>query len=566
MQKKRRTYSIQQSVKLLIIVLVPILILNLIVSIFVIIIVREQTTQYLASTAELYIAQINGKFSSIKHFMGWAAVNDESLNKIQQEDFYKEDFNSNREKIYSRFSEFQLTCGREYNFFAYLKDKEAIFNCAPMTIDYKEFTSLKNTIPFIIEEDTLYQSYSREWTTLNIGKNNYVINIVPYDTLFLVCLIKSDDFLKPLRQLDMGNNGTVTILENKPHELGREDINQEKSNFFAKVTQFARSETVLNENFENATFHIQMLFDNFGVFERVIFVQLLMVALVSLIAIVICIITFYMKKKILRPIQYFVDNLSNFDENSETLKFKSSNIMELEHVNEQFKTLIHQIKRLKIDIYEKELQQKQIQLDYMHLQIKPHFFLNCLTNIYSMAQVQMYEEIEKMCLSTSNYFRYIFQNNSGFVTLTSEIDHVRDYLDIQQTSFGEAFSYYVETDPQVGEAKIPPLVLQTFIENAVKHGVNLDGSAHISLIAQAISREGKPFVEIKITDTGDGFPPEVLTKLESGQALERVNGKHIGINNTVERLKLLYKEEFALSFSNLSDGGAEIYLLIPNAR
>ena len=76
---------------------------------------------------------------------------------------------------------------------------------------------------------------------------------------------------------------------------------------------------------------------------------------------------------------------------------------------------MRQIKKLKIDIYEKELEKQKTMMNYLQLQIRPHFFLNCLNTIYSMAQTQLYEEIMKMSMITSNYFRYIFQNTQDLV-------------------------------------------------------------------------------------------------------------------------------------------------------
>ena len=65
--------------------------------------------------------------------------------------------------------------------------------------------------------------------------------------------------------------------------------------------------------------------------------------------------------------------------------------------------------RLKIDAYERERQRQRGQLEYLQLQIKPHFFLNCMTSIHSMAQLHLDEEIQRMAAATAEYFRYIFQ-------------------------------------------------------------------------------------------------------------------------------------------------------------
>ena len=89
-----------------------------------------------------------------------------------------------------------------------------------------------------------------------------------------------------------------------------------------------------------------------------------------------------------------------------------------------------------------------------------------------MAQMQMFKEIEYMSLSTSKYFRYIFQSGDNVVRLEDEIEHVRIYLEIQKHRYRDAFSYHIDFEEELTGLTIPPLVLQTFIENAVKYAVS----------------------------------------------------------------------------------------------
>lgn len=545
MKRKNKAYSLQRSAKVLLLVLLPILVINLLMGGVVISIVRYQTTQYLTDNVKLYINRIDSTFASIKHYLGWSAVNNSTLADLAKIELYKGDFNTLYQDVFSRFYEFQYTCGSEYNFFMYIKDKDYFTNISSMSMDLREYRHLKEEISKITSKKDLYESYSRFWTTINIDGKEYLLNLIPYHDVHLVCIISAEDFLAPLEDLKLGDGGSVSILDS--------DENTENIS-----TSFFQRYTSLTEPIKNASFQIQIKFDNFGAFEKIIAAQLLLLIISISIAGLAGAVVLFMRKRVLAPIHYFSENLKSFNENSEPLDFKSSDIIELEQVNLQFKNLISEIKRLKIDIYEKELEHQQVQLDYMQLQIKPHFFLNCLTNIYSMAQVGMNDEIERLCLSTSNYFRYIFQNTGGFVTLKSEIAHVQDYLDIQKTSFGEEFSYSIELEPSINQNRIPPLVLQTFVENAVKYGVSLNGDDNILISAV---KEGENTV-ISIEDTGAGFPEEILQKLQSSIPLERVNGHHIGIANTVRRLQLTYGNKFSVSFKN-RQRGAQVTISIP---
>lgn len=315
--------------------------------------------------------------------------------------------------------------------------------------------------------------------------------------------------------------------------------------------------------FDNSTFTAKITVNDFGKFETIIIAQFLTVLLSILIAGFSCILMIFMERRVLKPIELFLDNLKNFDEKSELIDFKDNRIIELEQTNQQFKNLIKQIKKLKIDVYENEINQQQTQLDYMQLQIKPHFFLNCLTSIYSMAQTQMYEEIEKMTISTSKYFRYIFSTNQSYVRLELEIEHVRDYLNIQKMRYDTGFSYSILQDKETNGLKIPPLVLQTFIENSIKHTVSLDEEIKICVSCRYVSQPEGDMVNIQITDTGVGFAPEILKMLQANEPLSQKAGTHIGISNTIKRFDLLYNGMAKIQFANMPTGGAQVTIIFP---
>jgi sensor histidine kinase YesM len=302
----------------------------------------------------------------------------------------------------------------------------------------------------------------------------------------------------------------------------------------------------------------------FGAFEKIMIAQLLIMLLFFLVTSALCAVMLFFNRRVLGPIQNFSENLAHMNEEGLPAHYKSSQIIELEQANAQFKDLVDQIRNFKIAMYEQELEKRSIQLDFMKQQIKPHFFLNCLTSIYSMAQIQMYGEIEQMAMSTSKYFRYIFQGSEDFVPLEGEIEHVRIYLEIQKSRYRDAFIYEIVEDGLVRDMKIPPLVLQTFIENSIKYAISRTAEVQIRLTVQRRRMEDEDMTVIHISDTGPGFPAEVLEKLVQGQPLDQSKGTQIGIMNTLKRLEYLYVKRATVSFSNPAEGGACITLCLPD--
>ncbi|UQZ37358.1 sensor histidine kinase [Paenibacillus sp. PK3_47] len=550
----------------MILIAVTVLIVDLVISITSIMIVKQQSTRYLKDTAALYINRINHDFDYMNHYMGWTLANDETLNMMNAYRINSIEFLKSNENLRKRFTELQKNYGQEYNFFYYLQNQSYFLNCAPLSVDYTDYLELKKQIISFIDDKEVYEKFYSKWTPVLVNGKYYVVNIVPYYNRYLIGLISADNLIRPLQEINLGANGYASLVDDKGSALSG-PVSNSTGRPTAENTGFSslvQPRTTIISEFLGTTFSAKMVI-KFGAFEKIMIAQLLIVLLFFIVTSSLFVIMLFFNKRVLGPIQSFSENLARINEESQPADSRGSKIIELEQANSQFKDLVEQIKTFKIAMYEQELEKQQIQLDYMKQQIKPHFFLNCLTSIYSMAQIQMYQEIEDMAMSTSKYFRYLFQNGEDFVPLADEIEHVQMYMEIQKQRYRDAFSYHIELPEEAGEVKIPPLVLQTFIENSIKYAISRENETRIRLtVERCILEDGIPGTQITLSDTGPGFPPEVLEKLDAGLPLDQSKGTHIGIMNTLKRLEYLYYSLAAVSFSNLPGGGACVTLLLPD--
>lgn len=566
-RKPGKSYPIRHYVKVMLLILVSVLVLDCIISIVAISMVKQQTTRYLQNTANMYINQINLDFSNINQYMGWTLANDENVKKMKQFRSTDNEFIKANTELYRRFSELQKNYEKKYNFFIYLEDQKYFLNSSPTNVLYPDYLSLKKQIASYVQDKNSLETYYSNWSLIQLNAKYFIINIVPFHESYLICLISADELIGPLQQMDLGGNGFVSLIDhtgnvinNLSRDKGTEVRNNEQKKTLLGMIQ---TTTTVSKPFANATFGVKM-FIKFGAFEKIMIAQLLIMLLAAIVACALCGIMVYFNILILRPLKNFSFSLTQFNEDSKPLDLKMNKIVELEYANKLFKNLLEQIRIFKIDIYEHEIEKQKIQLDYMKLQIKPHFFLNCLTNIHSMAQMQMFEEIQSMAISTSNYFRYIFQNGEDFVKLDDEIDHVRIYLEIQKHRYRDAFSYHIHQGQDTGKMRIPPLVLQTFIENSVKYAVSRVQEVQIRLDVDVERESEEEVAVIRISDTGPGFDTDILERLESGQPLDQADGNHIGIMNTVQRLEYLYHRKAKIHFSNIDAGGACVTIYLPH--
>lgn len=567
-QADNKLYPIQHYVKIILVISFSALILDFIISFASIAIVKQQSARDLRDTAYLYINRLNGDFSYINHFMGWTLANDDNIETMNTHDTNDTAFIEAKDSLYRRFVELQKSYDRNYNFFLFFSQKNAMLNIAPMGLSYKEYQELQQQLQASIANKEIYERFYSQWSTVQLAGRFYILNVFLYQNNYMLCLIAADDLIRPLRQINLGENGYASLwtgdgrlatspISNKGKQI---DVGREHYVFLNAL----QTKTTVKGEFDNASFYVKLVIQ-FGAFEKIMIAQLLIMLLAFIVACCLSFIMLYFRNKVLQPIKSFSYNLAFWTEDGEPLDIASSRIVELEKANKQFAQLVKQIKTYKIDIYEREIEKQRIQLDYTKLQIKPHFFLNCLTTIHSMAQMDMTEEIQQMALSTSVYFRYIFQNGRDFVRMEDEIEHVRVYLDIQRDRYHNAFLYRIEREEAVRDTPIPPLVLQTFIENAIKYAVSRDRPSRIVLaVEREPAEDGAAAIVITIADSGPGFPPDVLEKLRRGEPLDQTDGTHIGIMNTVQRLEYLYERRATIEFSNGGGyGGACVTLRLP---
>ncbi len=235
-------------------------------------------------------------------------------------------------------------------------------------------------------------------------------------------------------------------------------------------------------------------------------------------------------------------------------------------LTEQFNEMSSELYRLKVQIYEEQLRKADTELQYLNLQIKPHFFLNSLNIIYNLALTQNYHEILEMARCLMDYFRYTFRSSDSLVCIREELKHVKNYLHIQELRYDSNFDTVIEADETALDGKIPVLFLQTFVENTIKHAYSKMQNMSISITIQSIVLD-KKFLKIEISDNGCGFSEEQITELNKPLSSGPYQSEHIGILNVRRRLSYLYGSEARLIFSNTEEyGGAKITALLPFDR
>lgn len=207
---------------------------------------------------------------------------------------------------------------------------------------------------------------------------------------------------------------------------------------------------------------------------------------------------------------------------------------------------------------------KDAQLKYLQAQINPHFLFNCLN---AGAQLAMLEDAERTGVfleKMADFFRYNVRKMEDDAMLWEEVDAVDNYIYILNVRFAGDIHYEKDVDEGIGDFRIPSMILQPLVENAVQHGIH--DCMETGMIRMSIHKDGDD-LEITVSDNGAGMTQEMIDSVMAGKA--RNNGEDrystgIAVGNVIDRLELYYKQKGLLTIE--SDGlglGTSVHITLP---
>lgn len=212
-------------------------------------------------------------------------------------------------------------------------------------------------------------------------------------------------------------------------------------------------------------------------------------------------------------------------------------------------------------VKEQELKRKT-ELDALQAQINPHFLYNTLDSIVWMVEGERYEGAVTMVTALARFFRISLSKGKNVISLKDELEHVSNYLTIQNIRYKNKFSYRIQAEDDVLDLACIKLVVQPLVENAIYHGMEyMDGDGEIDI--KAYSENDEAIIEVK--DNGLGMTEDIVESL-----LEKVHaskkGSGVGLRNVNERIKLYFGPTYGLEINSEPDEGTSIKIHIPIIR
>lgn len=282
-----------------------------------------------------------------------------------------------------------------------------------------------------------------------------------------------------------------------------------------------------------------------------------------LFSVIALILTNFIVKSILKHLDYLVVKITQFGKGMTKPPKDSYNYAnrmdEIGTLHRSFDQMTHSVKVLRDENYDKQILLKDTSIKMLQQQINPHFLYNTLDTINWMAQMYGADDISTMALSLGNLFRASIAEQKDLIYLENELEFLNNYIQIQKIRFKERLQFEISIPEKYNKMLIPKLCIQPLVENALKHA--MEYSDETCIIQITIAEEENKYL-LKVANTGSYFEEDILQKIE--QHTLKPEGSGVGLTNIDSRMRLIYGEDYGLSFYN-HDQMAVVVLSIPKA-
>ncbi|MFM1541528.1 sensor histidine kinase [Helcococcus ovis] len=256
-------------------------------------------------------------------------------------------------------------------------------------------------------------------------------------------------------------------------------------------------------------------------------------------------------KWISKPLTNLVEEMKKVDESFSKIKIEYSDSIEIHTLKTEYNLLLDRIKTLTKNIEEKENSKRIFELKALQSQINPHFIYNTLDTILWLIEFGENEKAIEVTKSLGMILRSTLSINQDFISLSNELEHVKNYMDIQKVRYDDKFEYVFEIDKNTLEILVPKLILQPIVENAIYHGIKPKKSKSFIKISSYIDDED---LIIKVENNGVDLEFDNQNRIKT-----KLGG--IGMSNVEQRIKILCGNQYGIRMYRQEDATVVEYRL-----
>ena len=257
-----------------------------------------------------------------------------------------------------------------------------------------------------------------------------------------------------------------------------------------------------------------------------------------------------------------IERLTHFmqevQEGSMDMQMESDDRDEIGMLYRGFGSMMKRIRTLINEVYLSKITQKEAELKALQAQINPHFLYNTLSLINWKALAAGEEDISRMTLALSTFYRTALNRGRNVLQVETELSNTRAYLEIQSMLHDGDFDYEIEAQTEILQCESLNLILQPLVENAIHHGIEEKTDGRGKITVRGWKEDN--CVWFMVEDNGVGMEQEVADKILT------MESKGYGVRNVDERIRLCYGEKYAMKVESVVGKGTRMTIHFPARR
>ena len=419
----------------------------------------------------------------------------------------------------------------------------------------------------VLEQYQANASQGKSWSTVSVDGKTSLFVCYKKGGVSMIGVYTLPD-LEELIEKNISLKAQVCVVQNGDILSGKKQANQlrllgkisENEESLEEITLdyqlFGRK--LSNMNFWICTVYPVKLWQTATALQ----VFLLLVSLLSVFAVFALFL--FVRRQVVQPLRQLTDAMNRI-RNGETREVPEigGSFEEFAEVRRTLEKMVRELEEQKNRTYEEIIEKQKAQMQYLQLQLKPHFYLNGLKTVNALAMAHEDEKIQELVLNLSEHLRYLLRAEQETVPLSREIAFVENYIGLQKHVTGRPVTSEITVDPEVEDWQIPILSIQTFVENSIKYAKLGDAASplEIQITASYLKTEEGDYLDLVVQDNGQGYSDAILEEINGDPA----SGTFcVGINNIKRRCGFLYGDKAEYLFEN--NEGAVSELILPRGE
>jgi two-component system sensor histidine kinase YesM len=549
---------------------IPLIVILIITNTYSVEVIRNQVTQSNKNMLSLYMNQIDNSLKEVDNYLfSLSETNSDVLVMNYPRERNNSVYTMAKLRLFRQMGEDEIYYPVVDSIFVYSIPNDDLIMTQAFGSSMEERFHVRKQILTIVREHAQSLDYS-EWHVWTDGDEYYLFHVVKSGDAYVGAWVNCTNLMVPLSLIDLGDSGVALFTSNLHEPLTKATIIHQEGIDLTLPEDYTLTGhddhyLVMGERSSRGNFHLVVAIPEQVILEQLPLIHRISNGIVLGAILLLGALLIFMRRFFANPFKKVISAMRKLqDGHWDVVLDQHPSSTEFEIMNKTFERMTHEIRKLKIDVYEEKLKHQRAELRHLQMQINPHFFLNSLNIIYNLATVKDFALIQEMARCLVSYFRYMFRSNSYFVPLRDELAHTANYCRIQELRLPGKLTYSVQqVDESLAKVEVPPLMIHTMVENIMKHALSMEGSIHVEITAQEqVNEDQEHHILISIRDNGPGFPEDVLARLANG-SWSQGDGEQVGIWNVQKRLGILYQDRASITCFNHPLGGAVVEIRIP---